>query len=415
MKNNDKKPLIKKPSTFYYGILRTASKFMCKFVYNSKVIKNELTGTKGRRVIIANHEAGIDFMTLAAAIKEKTHFVISNSFYRSLSINGVLKACAVIPKNQFQTVITDMKLMKAAVDSGRPLVLYPAGLMPENGIATPVPAATGKTLKWLDADVYFAKVSGSYLTSPKWSKVKRKGKITMSITKLISREDLKELSNDQTQKLIEDSLYFNAYKNNETALVEYKNGDNVEGLENVLFKCPECNKEYGLQPVGKKKNVLACDCGFTLTADKYGFLTASNGKPEYKLPCDIYERIEKDLEKEILTTPDFSMNMQADIHMINDKKHKYEIVGEAKLTLDKENLSINGTLKGQPFYKQIFAGFFPTLPFVPGKRFELQADNEIYRIVPKDARAVTKWVNALKIIFKYHKGINNGADTAPSL
>ncbi len=405
MKKNDKKTLIKKPNGFYYGILRTASKFMCKFVYNSKVIKNELKGTKGKRVIIANHEAGIDFMTVAAAINERAHYVISNSFYRSLSINGVLKACAVIPKNQFQTVITDMKLMKAAVDSGRPLVLYPAGLMPENGIATPVPPATGKTLKWLDADVYLAKVSGSYLTSPKWGKVKRKGKITLSITKLISREDLQTFSNDDVQKLIEESLYFNAYKNNETALVEYKNGDNVEGLESVLYKCPECGKEFGLQVVGKNKNAHACVCGLTLTADKYGHLTASNGKSEYKLPCDIYAKLEKDLEKEILSDPDFNLSMQADIHMINDKKHKYECVGEVAVSLDKENVTINGTVKGQPFIKKIFAGFFPTLPFVPGKRFELQADNEIYRIVPKDARVVTKWVNALKILFRYHKSV----------
>ena len=66
--------------------------------------------------------------------------------------------------------------MKEVVDNNMPLTIYPAGLMSEQGIATPIPDSTGKFLKWLKQDVYIAKIRGTYLTKPKWSKVRRKGK-----------------------------------------------------------------------------------------------------------------------------------------------------------------------------------------------------------------------------------------------
>ena len=76
----------------------------------------------------------------------------------------------VIPKQQFQTTVTDMKNMKAVVEAGQPLVIYPAGLMCEDGLSTPVPKATYKFLKWMNVDVYMARTEGSYFVMPKWSK-----------------------------------------------------------------------------------------------------------------------------------------------------------------------------------------------------------------------------------------------------
>jgi len=73
-----------------------------------------------------------------------------------MSINPILKKCGVIPKQQFQTAMEDLKKMKAVIDNNMPLVIYPAGLMSEDGIATKIPKGTGKLLKWFNCDVYVA-------------------------------------------------------------------------------------------------------------------------------------------------------------------------------------------------------------------------------------------------------------------
>jgi hypothetical protein len=406
-KDNTKKEkhiALKKPNRFVFWLFKTASKFAAKFLYNCKIGKNELKGSKGRRVLIVNHESAIDFIFVGASLRENAHMVISSSFYQSVpSMYQFLKRSGVIPKNQFQTSLTDMRLMKQAVESERPLILYPAGLMTESGESTLIPNATGKTLKWLDADIYLAKISGSYLTKPKWSAVKRKGKITIDITKFMDREQVKALSNEEMQTAITDALYFDAYKHNDVKRVEYKNGDNVEGLEHVLFRCPKCGKEYGLQVSGK--NALICDaCGLTLTADKCGLFTVTGiDNPDFKYASTIYNKIVADYSEEIKNDQNFRLETSAEVHMINDKKHKYVPVGNAKVTLDKENLILDGDINGQPFYKEIFSGSYPILPFIPGKRFEIQDGSTIYRIVPKDGKCVTKWITAFKTLFNIHK------------
>ena len=150
-----------KPNIIIYGILLAVCKLIAKFKFNLKIEKNEIKKLKGSYVVIANHESSIDFINMVCATNRRLSFVISNSFYQSLKIHWLIKQAGVIAKQQFQTSPTDLKKMKEAINNKRHLVIYPAGLMTANGIATPVPEATGKFLKWLNTDVYVAKTTGS--------------------------------------------------------------------------------------------------------------------------------------------------------------------------------------------------------------------------------------------------------------
>ena len=151
------------------------------------------------------------------------NFVISNSFYNSLPIKGIMDRLGLIPKQQFQTTAKDMKKMKSVIDSGNSLVIYPAGLMCEDGLSTPIPSATYKFLKWLNVDVYVARTYGTYFAMPKWSKGFRPGKTYMDIYKLFSKEELENLDLDLVKSKTEDALLFDAYKEQEKYLVKYKN------------------------------------------------------------------------------------------------------------------------------------------------------------------------------------------------
>ena len=145
------------PNFLIYGILQLASKLISKFEFNLKIEKNEIKKLKGPYVVIANHESSIDFINMVCATNKRITFVISNSFYQSLKIHKLIKMAGVIAKQQFQTNPSDLKKMKEAISAKRPLVIYPAGLMTANGVATPIPEATGKFIKWLGVDVYVAK------------------------------------------------------------------------------------------------------------------------------------------------------------------------------------------------------------------------------------------------------------------
>ena len=399
-----KKDSVRKPSTFMYGAFVLASKLLSKFVFNLKYDKKEFNNVQGPCVIIANHESSIDFIFLAAALGKKAHFVISNSFYQINPIKRWLNAAGVIPKQQFQTSITDMRKIKSSLENNIPLAIYPAGMMSEDGITTPIPLATGKSLKWLGQDVYVAYTEGSYLTNPKWGKKWRKGQINIKVYKLFDKEQLKTLDPNEAQRLVEEALYYDAYKKQEELMIPYKHADDINGLESVLYWCPKCNS-YHTNEV-KNNNTLVCNkCGNTAIANKYGFLEKVNEDDViFKHPSDWSKTIKSNLKEEITNTENFTLQDNCEIQMINFKKRKFEPVGSGTISLNKDYFEFtNAKLNGQEFNKKINTINFPILPFKPGKHFEIQDGNNIYRIILNKKEDTVKWISALEIFYQNNK------------
>ena len=394
------KTIYRRPSALLHGIVRLVSKLACKLIFRLKVGRNELVGTSGRRILICNHEAAIDFLPVYATVKERCHMVASNSIVMSIPVVAPLaERMGVICKNQFQTTITDMRKMKLAVDNGSLLVIFPAGMMTESGTSTPIPRATAKALKWLDADVYVGKVGGTYLTSPKWSKVRRKGEIALDIYKLASREEFSALSVEQAEALVDQHLAFDAYRANEVNQIAYKNGGNVEGLEQVLFRCPDCGADFTVCAEGNR--LFCTGCGFGLESDEYGLLhDPAGGEARFRYPSDWYAKIEQEIGELVAADPGYQFSAQADIYKINHKRHRYEKAGRATVTMTFEQFVMDGQLFGQPFYQEVPTAPFPILPFQPGKRLEIQVGRDIFRICPDDGRVVMQWILVLKAAFR---------------
>ncbi|MBO7195945.1 MAG: 1-acyl-sn-glycerol-3-phosphate acyltransferase [Clostridia bacterium] len=400
MKKQKKNKTYRHPNRLVFALARWISRFLCKFVYHVKVVRNELEGKTGRCVIIANHESIIDVLPAYAVVPSKTHFVVSKAMMKSMPIAPLMEMCGAIGKNQFQTSALDMRRMKAVLDHDEPLMMYPAGLMTESGTSTPIPLATAKVLKWFKADIYVARVNGTYLTNPKWAKVKRRGKITMELYKLASEEEFSALSDDEAAALVSEHLSFDAYRHNEVEKVYYKNGDNVEGLEHVLYKCPNCGGEFTIWVRGKNK--LCCEaCDYMVKSDNYGRLSlVGDGDPIYKYPSDWHSYIEESVYEFVKEHPNFFYQTHAEIHTINEKKHRYEPVGHGMIGFDFNSFTMEGIIKDKPFTEEISTQAFPILPFRPGAYFEIQHGEQIYRIVPDNPSIVMKWIFTLKATFR---------------
>ena len=393
--------MYKKPNSFVYLLYRLICKTYGKVRLNIKKGVNEAKGIKDSYVLLCNHESSIDFFASASMIDRKAIFVVSDSYYKTICIRPLLDKCRVIPKQQFQTSTSSLKNMKHALDNNLPLVIYPTGLMTADGETTPLPDATGKAIKWLNKDVYIGCIKGSYLTNPKWGKVKRKGKITFEIKKLISKEDMTKYTTDQLQEMIEQALYFDAYKNQLENPIVYKNGDNLEGLEGVLYKCPKCGKEFTI--TSKNKNTLVCmECGNEAKANKYGLLEKVKEEDViYNLPSDWSRYIKTNLEDEIKSNDNYSLHDECDIHIIVG--NKYTKVGEGTISLNKDKITLQGKINDEDILKEYKTSSFITLPFVPNSRFEIQDGQISYRIYPKNKIETTKWINSIEILYRLNK------------
>lgn len=348
-------------------------------------------------MVIANHETALDFVNLIGVTSTPMSFVISNSFYNSLPITGFFDKLGVIPKQQFQTTVRDMKTMKEVIDHGSPLVIYPAGLMCEDGLSTPIPAATYKFLQWLGVDVYVARTTGTYFSMPKWAKGLRIGRTHLDVYRLFTKEELAAADLQTIKDKTNDALLFDAYREQEDLRVKYSQNDNLEGLENVLYMCPHCMTEFSIHC--KDKRTLYCDaCGFEQTSDKYAFLhkTSEIGE-EMRYVSDWSRHIYNALKEQIAEGKINQLSAKADIRMIDYSNHKFADVGSGEIYLCREHFRIQGVINGKETDLAIPITNFASLPFSPGKHLEIQHGENIYRCVLDDGKQVMKFINVVKI------------------
>lgn len=394
----------KKQSKFAYKIVRIASAFIAKFIFKRKFLRNELKGKTGPIVVIANHQCSLDFMNLIGVTREMMTFTISRSYYDTLSSRFIVDRLGMIPKQQFQSSVKDVAKMVGAIKRNKILVIFPAGLMTEDGKSTPIPDTTHKFLKFLNADVYVAKSIGTYFNNPKWGKGLRKGRSYLDVYKLFSKEELALAKDEDVEIKVKEALDFDAYEDQEKYLIKYKKADEVDGLQNVLYKCPSCGEEFSI--VAKDKHALNCTkCGFSERADEYGFLHKENGEgKEYRHVSKWSQFIYDDLKEKIKNGVDDSVSVQANIQMIDYSVHKFVDVGEAMVSINRENFSIDGVIKGEKKLISVESDKFASLPFKPGKFFEFQHGDDIYRCLPKQNPVVVmKIINMVKIFYELKK------------
>ena len=392
-----------KPSLIHYRLAQIISWFVATLIFKRKIIRNEIKGKTGPFVVIANHEAAYDFANLIGASKRPMSFVISNAFFNTLPVKNILLKMGVIPKQQFQTAIKDLKRIKAVIDHGEPLVIYPAGLMCEDGLSTPIPSATYKFLKWLNVDVYIAKTTGTYFVMPKWAKGISPGRTYMDIYKLFSKEELAEADEATIKAKTDEALLFDAYREQEQYLARYKSNRDLNGLENVLYVCPYCKTEFSIQV--KDKNVLQCsECGLTYSSDIHGFLhKESCFGPDIRYVSDWSSSIHEDMKAKIEQDLLENLTAETKILMINFAKNKFIEVGFGTIFLSADELTIDGVINDESINLSIPTAHFPTLPFKPGKHLDIQNGSDIYRCVLRDGKMAMKFIHMIKSIHELKK------------
>ena len=89
--------------------------------------------------------------------------------------------------------------------------------------------------------------------------------------------------------------------------------------------------------------------------------------------------------------------------MIDFNKHKFVPVGAGNVTLEAGAFTLQGQINGEAVDMRISTAGIPTLPFSPGKHFEIQSGKTIYRCVLEDGRLAMKFINMVKIFYELGK------------
>jgi hypothetical protein len=154
----------------------------------------------------------------------------------------------------------------------------------------------------------------------------------------------------------------------------------------------------------KEKNTIYCEkCGFEEVSDAYAFLH-KNGETgeEIRYVSDWSRMIQEELRREIESGALESLSAAARFQMIDRAKHRFVDVGAGKITLTRSHFNLTGTVSGAEVDLKIPIHDFASLPFKPGKHFEIQHGSNIYRCVLEDGKLAMKYIHMVKIFYQLH-------------
>ena len=240
---------------------------------------------KGPLLVTINHASAYDPIFVGAVFRNKPlTFIASEHILRSKWGPFLDKYLSILPHRKgapgSRTALIAMKRMK----KGESVFLAAEGEQTWNGRPMPVMPYTGRLARASGATLVTYVIEGAYLSAPRWAMHTRKGKVYGRLAGVYSPEELKAMSDEEVEKVIARDLAFDIWEWQKTSPegpVKYRcsKGGFADGLERLVFTCPECGSVGTLKSKGDS---ISCSCGFRLRMLDTGFF--EEGTPFGTIP-----------------------------------------------------------------------------------------------------------------------------------
>lgn len=319
--------------TLSYFDLR-ATHFECKKKYMEHLDPNEPC------LILMNHSSFIDLEIVSTVLYPKPFNIVCTSDAFTGIMNLVMRLIGCIPTKKFTTDIGLVRDMLYTVqDLKSSVVLFPEASYSFDGTATTLPDSIGRCIKMLGVPVVMIRTYGAYSRDPLYNGLRRrKVNVSAEMKYLLTREEVTVKGADELTEIVRNEFDFDNFawqQDNEIAITE---PFRAEGLNRVLYKCPNCETEGKMVTQGTK---IWCDhCKKTYELDEYGFLKAEEGETEYDHVPHWYKWERQCVRKELLDDT-YHLEVAVDICMMVNLKGVYR-VGEGVLTHNKEGFHLTG-------------------------------------------------------------------------
>ena len=263
-------------------------------------------------------------------------------------------------------------------------------------------------LKKFNVDVYYIQSIGNYLAEPKWATNKRKYQVHTSIKKILSKETLENISNEECMNIIMNYAATNDHNTKVNKDYEIKGKNLTQGLEKILFICPECLK----QEIIYHDNLIECTyCHNQVRYNKYGYLDSLTKEKKSFDDEEKWYYFQTNYYLDEIKKESFSYTSNVSLYTDTIIKDKYICVGKGLLTLNKEECYYEGEFMDenkQKVKKRIdFSLLVPELSFVPCLRFNIPNEEGIFEFIPEDKKDVMRFVQMWEALQIYKTNINN--------
>lgn len=249
--------------------------------HNNKVLQ-EITPPY---LILSNHVNNLDPFFIATYIKQPVYFVTSDEQFRYPIRNFLLRRLVgAIPKKKFVSDINTVKDIIKVMKNDGIAGIFPEGQRSWEGETKKIIFSTAKLVKKIGVPVVTVNLKGALLARPRWSIKNRKGKVEINYQYSLSSEQIKNMSVEEIQKILEKDLYHNEYEYQKEKMQTYKAPKLAENLELFIFTCPKCNSIGTLK---SNDNTLTCqNCNNSVVYNEYGLFENAHDRLYFKNPSE---------------------------------------------------------------------------------------------------------------------------------
>jgi 1-acyl-sn-glycerol-3-phosphate acyltransferase len=384
----------KTPNAVLYFLVYIIIYPVLKTVFRLKVDRSDYKPPKGAFIVVSNHISFMDFLLVMLSVYSgkfiRLNALTAQKFFFYSPLHKFLPMMGCIPKNLFDPDIRAIIALKSVLKRGGKILIFPEGRCSVHGSYMGMHKTTGSLIKNLGVPVVSCHIAGAYLCMPFWRKSgTRAGKTQVTLANLFTPEDLKSMSVDEINAAIDQSLSGANVPEPKKPFKIFRAKRLVEGLENMIYYCPKCSREFTLET---KNNKICCAaCGNSAEMDVYGKLTPSPGSmiPE---SVSAWYRAQAAYEKKALESFEL-LEIPATVRMQAKQPGKgLDPAGEGILHLDPGGWHYKGRLHGENADIFFPIDSVPAMPFDPNDNFQIYSDGKFYAFCPKDnARACAKY------------------------
>ena len=335
-KKEHKKPI--KPNMLF----RTLTKVLSAPASKKAALKcNEIgmdkLGKDEPCLYLMNHSCFMDFK-IAATLLYPRPFNIVSTLDGFVGKNWLMRQVGCIPTLKY---VNDLTLVRDILYSIRNLkcsvLMYPEAAYSLDGTATVLPDSLGKMVKVMKTPVVMIKTYGAFARDPLYNNLQlRQVNISADMKYILSPSDIESMTHDEINNILRDEFTFDNFRWQQENKVKIDEPFRADGLNRVLYKCPNCKAEG--KTVGEGKYLVCRECGKKYELTEYGYMMATEGETEFDHIPDWFSW-ERECVKEEILSGEYRLDVDVDIKMLVDSNCLYDI-GSGKLTHSREGFRL---------------------------------------------------------------------------
>lgn len=389
----------KRPPLWLYFLAGLVVRPMCRHKYGLRVVKK--VRIKRPALILTNHTSNLDYLFVASACwPVRINFLATYYWFTFRKLRPWLRYMGVIQKYQFATDITAMKKLRYVIQEKRSVTfIAPEGTIYANGRSGPISDSIVKVIRFLDVPVYAMKIEGAGLGHGKWQKVRQKNaRVEVSVSPLLSGEEVRSLDGETMHGRIMEALRFDDFEFQRRTGIQIHGDRKAEGLDDLIYKCPQCGCEFTLRTEGNR--IFCTNCGLeAVMNDSYRF-DWPMGRSWFDNYSEWYDWQYDELCNQMLSDQDFEMKAEVDYGIDIVDTDGYVNSGEGVLSLSlRHGWVYRGTLLGRQVVEHDSLASVPVAIMKMGHHIELPFKEHSRRFeFREDGRYSQKWHIASRII-----------------